>query len=129
MKLSEFTIADSEDLQKLVTIFKTIYNHKGAAVKTDLLVATLRQNGLKISPQKFRLYLGHIRKELLTGNGYIVSNVHLGYWYTEDKAEMKAFLDQELTRMSNQYGNVQPLHQMIMHKGKTGNSAQMNFFS
>lgn len=95
---------------EIIQLFKTRHNKISTAIKTTDFVKQLSQ---RILPQTFRDILGEIRRTGATGKGFIVSDVHIGYWYTEDKAELNEFLQKQLNRISNQYANIEPLHNTL----------------
>ena len=110
---------NDDQVQMIIDEFRAKYKGRQNAVKTDKLLFDLSATGKgKISPQTLRDLLGHIRHQDLISPGFIVSTVSNGYWYTTDKKEQNDFLDQELNRMSNQYGNLQALHSRLRY-GKT----------
>lgn len=114
----------NDDLQKeIVQLFKNEHNHIGLAIKTREL---LKKLSTKCLPQAFRDILGEIRRNNVTGDGFIVSDVHIGYWYTEDKEELNDFLQKQLNRIANQYANVEPLHLSLKsHKSKQETTKQI----
>lgn len=120
---------NDEQVQMIIDEFRAKYKGKQNAVKTDKLLFDLVASGKsKISPQTLRDMMGHIRHNDLIAPGFIVSTVSNGYWYTTDKKEQNDFLDQELNRMSNQYGNLQALHARLRYgKGKADQSQQTLF--
>lgn len=97
-------------IKDIVELFKSNYNTCKSAIKTKPFLAQLPH---LISPQSFRDLLGEIRRKALCAPGYIVSDVNNGYWYTEDTAEMNDFLQKQLNRISNQYANIEWLHNTL----------------
>jgi hypothetical protein len=119
---------DSQKLsyvQSLLTVFRERYSGKDKAVKTADLLFHLKASGkCNLSPQTLRELIGYIRQNDLLAPGFIISNVNNGYWLSLDKAELDGFIDQELNRMSNQFGNIEMLHQRIRYAKKKSPEAQ-----
>jgi hypothetical protein len=102
----------------IIELFKQRYQGKASAAKSEQIIFHMKATGAAaIRPQDIRAIIGHIRNHDLLCPNYIVSSVHTGYWLTADKTELSGFIDQELNRMSNQYGNIKALHQR-MRTGK-----------
>jgi hypothetical protein len=122
------TNLDSQKLsyvQSLLGAFKERYTGKDKAVKTADLLFHLKAAGkCNLSPQTLRELVGYIRQHDLLAPAFIVSNVNTGYWLTLDKSEMDGYIDQELNRMSNQFGNLEMLHQRIRYGKKKGSESQ-----
>lgn len=115
MKNLQLTDFEQKEIEAIVALLKSNYNKKSKAVKTDTLLFDLTlTTGTRISGQSLRRYLGIIRKHDLASPSFVVSNVNLGYWCTEDKEEMNSYLQQELNRMSNQFANVEALRQRLI---------------
>lgn len=129
MKLLQPSPKEEQELRSIVEVFKSQFQGKAKSVKTDKLLFHLRALAVtNVSPQTFRKYVGHIRKHDLAKPGFIVSNVHTGYWYTENKAEMEAFLQQELDRMGNQFSNIDALRLRMQEKKVNSNIIQTSIF-
>lgn len=108
---------DAQLATEISGLFTTTFNHVTRAVKTNDL---LKRLSVKCLPQTFRDILGEIRRNGALKKGFIVSDVHLGYWYTEDQQELNDFLQRQLNRIANQYANIQHLHNSL--KSKRSNS-------
>ena len=116
-------------VQTICDIFKERYTGKTSAAKTEEILFHLKATGtVSLSPQTLRKIIGHIRNNDLLAPFFILSNVNSGYWLSSVESELNAFLNQELDRMSNQYTNIQLLHQRIRNgKKKTENNQQQLF--
>lgn len=114
---------DKDLAAEIVTTFKNRHNSKKQAVKTKDLLKTIR-----CLPQTFRDILGEIRRNGLIGTGFIVSDVHIGYWYTEDRDELNDFLQKQLNRISNQYANIEALHNALKNHRQKAENLQQTFF-
>ncbi|MBO9674449.1 MAG: hypothetical protein J7577_13460 [Sphingobacteriaceae bacterium] len=120
---------DLSTAQTLMQVFKERYKDKSNAVKTEDLIFHLKASGVEnISPQSLRRILGHIRNNDLIKPYFILSNVHCGYWLSKDTKELNSFLDQELNRMSNQFTNIEALHQRLRGKKPPINTSQTILF-
>lgn len=108
---------DGQLSAEISNLFISTFNHVTRAVKTNDL---LKQLSVKCLPQTFRDILGEIRRNGVLKKGFIVSDVQLGYWYTEDQQELNDFLQRQLNRIANQYANIQYLHNSL--KSKRSNS-------
>lgn len=102
-----------EQAKELISILSKSHNSKLTAIKTEVV---LKNYALGYSARHLRSVVEFIRKNDLAAPSYLVSNTVNGYWLTNDISEMKGFLNQELDRVSNQYGNIQPLHQRLINK-------------
>jgi hypothetical protein len=121
MKLIQLT--DIAEIKELAELFRIKINGSNRAVKTEVL---LKNFGLTYSPQTLRRYLGYIRQNDLSAPGFIVSNVNLGYWYTECPTEKNDFLQRELNRIASQYANIEMLHRSLKsHKSKQETTKQI----
>lgn len=103
----------TEEANKLISILGKHHNTKLGAAKTEVI---LKNYGLGYSARHLRAVVEFIRHADLAAPSYLVSNTVNGYWLTSDTNEMKSFLNQELDRVSNQYGNIQPLHLRLISK-------------
>lgn len=115
----------TDDANTIIDILNQNHFCKENAAKTDVL---LKNYKLGYTPRYLRMVVEFIRKSDLAAPAYLVSNTVNGYWLTKDIAEMKSFLNQELDRMSNQYGNIQPLHQRLISKKSNISVEQLHFF-
>lgn len=129
MKTLQITPYEQIEIDAIIDVLKSYYFQKHLAAKTEFVLYSLRMNkGITISPQTFRKHLGLIRKYDLASPGFIVSNVNLGYWLTEDKEEMNDYLQQELNRMSNQFANVEALRtRLILNKPRVEHQQMLMF--
>lgn len=116
----------NEEATNLIDVLKNNHNRKADAAKTEVL---LKNYGLGYSARHLRSVVEYIRKNDLASPSYLVSSTTNGYWLTNDVSEMKAFLNQELERVSNQYGNIQPLHQRLIHKKRNTHVKQLSVFN
>lgn len=114
-------VLDEGLMREIVDLFITKHNQRSLAIKTKDLLSKLSARCL---PQTFRDILGEIRRTGATGNGFIVSDVNIGYWYTEDKDELYEFLQKQLNRMSNQYANIELLHKSLKELNRQPIKAQ-----
>lgn len=100
-------------------IFRTKHHGRGNAVQYEKLLFDLSASGIaKITDRSFREVVAIIRRDDLLKLGFIISCSGTGYWLSTDKKELKEFLDQEMDRWSNQYGNLKLLHLRIQDKGE-----------
>jgi len=128
MKTLQITPYEQIEIDAIISVMKSYYFQKHLAVKTDVLLYSLRNKDVSISGQTLRKHLGIIRKLDLAAPAFIVSSVHLGYWCTEDKSEMDDYLQQELNRMANQFANVEALRQrLILNKPKVEHQQMLMF--
>lgn len=118
-------IISIEEANKLLDILKKYHNCKSAAAKTEVL---LKSHCLGYSSRHLRAVVEFIRQNDIAAPSYLVSNTINGYWLTSDFSEMKSFLNQELDRVSNQYGNIQPLHQRLISKKSNKGIQQLHLF-
>ncbi|WP_432714394.1 hypothetical protein [Pedobacter sp.] len=129
MKHTTLDTQKLNQVQDLMSVFKDRYSGKAKAVKTADLLFHLKASGKGIiSPQTLRELLGYIRHNDLLSPGFIVSNVNIGYWLSFEKEELSGYLDQELNRMSNQFQNLQLLHQRTKYGQKTALKTQQSLF-
>lgn len=112
----------------VAAVLKEKHPDKRNAVKSDDLIFYLKAIGTVIRGQDLRAIIGHIRQQDLLKPGFIISDVHTGYWYSTDKAEMDAFIDQQMNRMSNQFDNIKALHQRMRHNNKQASEIQSSLF-
>lgn len=119
MKLGRATI---EETEQLLSVLSNNHNTKLSAIKTDIL---LKQYRLGYSARHLRMVIELIRKNDLAAPAFLVSNTQVGYWLTSDISEMKAFLNQELDRVSNQVDNINTLRKRLMTPKKSADSRQL----
>lgn len=110
----------------LIAILEKHHTTKATAAKTDVI---LKNYDLGFTARQLRMVVEFIRKKDLASPNYLVSNTQVGYWLTKEVSEMKAFLNQELDRVSNQVDNIQPLRLRLMEKKKTNDRHQLYFFT
>jgi hypothetical protein len=119
MKIGRATI---EEAEQLIAVLSCNHKTKSSAVKTDILLKKYR---LGYSARHLRMVIELIRKNDLAAPAFLVSNTQVGYWITSDLSEMKAFLNQELDRVSNQVDNINTLRMRLMSPKKSTDSKQL----
>lgn len=119
---------DINEAEKLAELLNGNFKGKQNAIKSAELLKFLKTQGLHFSGQTFRKLLGYIRHHDLMKPSFVISNVNIGYWCTDDINEMKDFIDQELHRMSNQYSNIERLRTRIINNKPGKPSTQLHFF-
>ena len=120
---------DSAFIAKLMDVFKNHFNDKNRAIKTEALLSFLRyEHNVKTNDRKLRAALGFIRRNDMLNPGFIVSDVNTGYWFSNDTAEHREFINDQLNRMSNQFDNIKELHKRTrITRPKTG-AIQISLF-
>lgn len=104
----------------MVNMFITSFSGNENAVKTKGLICEFAKLGIAIQGRDIRKLLGHIRQNDLLAPQYILSDVSIGYWLSNNEAEMSAFIDKQMNRMTTQFQNIKPLHQRIRYGKKAG---------
>lgn len=108
-------------LEAVIDVFTEEYNGAQNAKRSKHILYKLRTRGVQyISGKKFQAIIGHIRKNDLVYPKFILSNVHTGYWLSDSKAEQDDFVQQELNRMGNQFGNIELLFKRLKKAAITG---------
>jgi len=120
--------AEQSLVDMVLALFKTRLKGCEHAEQTSTILAYLSIAGCETSPQTLRAAIGHIRREDLLAPGYILSDINAGYWLSDDKAEMSAFLDKQLNRMTNQFQNIKLLHQRIRYAKDDSPQLQTKLF-
>ena len=119
---------DLTHLDTLIALFKSLYTGNENSVKTDQLLFEFAKLNIATSGQTIRHLIGMIRRNDLVAPGAILSDVSNGYWLSNDQAEMSAFIDKQMNRMSNQYQNIKALHQRIRMNKKAETEVQTQLF-
>lgn len=120
---------EQDNIRAIMNMFSSCHHKRSLACKTHGLLHYLYAAcDIKITEQTFRKYVGIIRNKDLMSPGFILSNVHEGYWFTTDKKELNDFIDQELNRMGNQFANIEKLHQRVRYDKPKPINGQKSFF-
>lgn len=113
----------------LIQLFKEKYTGNENAIKKENLTAHIVVNsGFNTSERRVRHAISYIRLNDLMKPGFIVSDVKIGYWLSNDETEMDTFLNKQLNRMTNQFQNLKQLHQRIRYDKPTGRAVQQQLF-
>ena len=107
-------------LDLLKDLFKEVANKKEKALKTANIISLIKAKGGSINDRTLRFLIGQIRKSDMMHPQFILSSVDDGYWLSDDENEMATFVEMQLYRISNQYENIQALHQRL-RAGKSSN--------
>lgn len=112
----------------IIQLFKKFYCGHERAVKTDRIIFDFAALGIAVEGRDIRKLLGQIRQRDLLAPQYILSDVKAGYWLSESEQEMSSWLDKQMNRMSNQFGNIKALHQRIRYAKKDNQNIQIQLF-
>jgi hypothetical protein len=112
----------------LIKLFQTRFAGNENAVKTESLIAQCAKEDIIASGSNIRRVLGHIRQNDLLSPAFILSDVHIGYWLSNNESEMNAIIDKQLNRMASQFQNLKPLHQRIRYGKKDITELQTQLF-
>ena len=126
MNLQNQEIKDIIIADHLIFLFKMYFDDKANAVKSEDLINHYYQLFKQpLHSRDLRRVLGFIRNNDLVSPGFILSNVANGYWLSIDLEEQKAFVNQQLNRMANQFDNIKSLHKRLKPTPQT--NAQLHF--
>lgn len=98
----------------LIRSFRTNYNSVNHKIKSNDIIARLRERNLSIGDAELREIIGHIRRNDLCSPGFILSD-NTGYWYSENEQEMQRVWESEHGRALKIMMNFQPLHKRFKH--------------
>lgn len=98
----------------LMLSFRTNYNSSFLKIKSNAIVAKLRERGYGCTDAELREIIGHIRRNDLCSPGFILSD-NGGYWYSEDEEEMQKVWQSNHGRAIEIMSNFAPLHKRFKH--------------
>jgi hypothetical protein len=98
----------------LIISLQTNYNSSSRKIKSNEIIAKLRDREISIGDAELREIIGFIRKNDLCAPGFILSD-NGGYWFSTDEAEMQRVWESNHGRALEIMTNFAPLHKRFKH--------------
>lgn len=112
-ELGNITDEDRKLFKPIANSFLLNHNNSTKKIKSPVIIKGLRNAGYSITEAGFRKIIGYLRSIDYFNPGFILSDGE-GYWYSEDKTEMKKFYSSMKFRALSILHNIKPINKRII---------------